>query len=387
MKSFASRATLGAVLLSALTLTACAAKPATPAQLLTPGLAASSAPRLAQAGNPAVGKLDKYTRWLAQEGDAAAKLAADSRKADNIVSWQMSHGGFDKNPAVYEAPWNGMSPRSGWRNKTGEELGTIDNDATVSEILFLADVYKRGGKTAHRESARRALDFILTMQYASGGWPQVYPERAGTIYSNYVTLNDDAMARVLLLVDHALQRKAPLEDGFFTPQQYAKLASALDRGVDYLIRAQIRQNGVPTVWCAQHDPADYRPREGRAYELPSKSGKESALVVAFLMTQPQTPEVAASVRAALDWYRRAGLKDTAYLRNLAREGKNPFVASPGSMVWYRFYELNEDKGFFANRAGSKFSDIMKLDAERLGGYEWAGNYAAPLLEYAASVGY
>ncbi len=112
-----------------------------------------------------------------------------------------------------------------------------------------------------------------------------------------------------------------------------------------------------------------------------------ALVVAFLMTQPQTPEVVASIRAALDWYRRAGLKGTAYLRNLAREGKNPFVASPGSTVWYRFYELNEDKGFFANRAGRKFQDIMKLDAERLGGYEWAGSYAAPLLEYAASVGY
>ena len=43
---------------------------------------------------------------------------------------------------------------------------------------------------AYRDSARKAMDFILNMQYSSGGFPQVYPARTGTSYSNHLTFND-----------------------------------------------------------------------------------------------------------------------------------------------------------------------------------------------------
>jgi hypothetical protein len=93
----------------------------------------AAAPMLPQPGNPANGALNGYKHWLSTKGDSAAALAADKTLADNIITWQMPHGGFYKLPAKYAAPWDGKAPRSGWIGN-GVELGTIDNDGTVSEI-------------------------------------------------------------------------------------------------------------------------------------------------------------------------------------------------------------------------------------------------------------
>ena len=70
-----------------------------------------------------------------------------------------------------------------------------------------------------RDAARKALDFLLTMQYPTGGFPQVYPERPGT-YSNYVTFNDDAMVRVMILLDQAIKQVAPLNMDVFSDAQH-----------------------------------------------------------------------------------------------------------------------------------------------------------------------
>ena len=358
--------------------------------------AAASAPRLPQVGNPISGELNGYKAWLGKDGERSAALARDTALADNIVSWQMPHGGFYKLPAKYAAPWDGKAARSGWLGN-GVELGTIDNDATVNEILVLGDVYARTGNAAYRVSARRAMDFLLTMQYPSGGFPQVYPSRGASSYSNHVTFNDNAMVRVLLLLDRAARREAPLVGELFTPEQHARFQPALAQAVDFILRAQIVQDGIKTVWCAQHDPISYAPVTGRSFELPSKSGAESALITEFLMTRPQTPEVAAAVKAALAWYRRDSvqLKDTAFEPGETRAlGASPFVPSPGTTTWYRFYDLATDTGFFSGRLPTdkppgvgKQYDIMKVGAESRYTYQWGGSYGTPLLAYAAQVGY
>lgn len=352
---------------------------------------------LSQTTNPVYAELNTYKTWLSGSADPAVALAADTTKANNIVTWQMPHGGFYKTPAWYSASWNGTATRSEWYGENGAELGTIDNDATVSEILFLANVYARTGNTAYRDSARKALDFLLTMQTASGGFPQVYPARTGTLYSNHVTFNDDAMVRVLVLLDHAAQNKAPLDGDVFTAAQRTQLKAAVDKGVGFILQAQIVQASLKTVWCAQHDPITFEPRGARSYELASKSGKESSLIVAFLMSQPQTPEVKASVQAALAWYRSDAvqLKNTAYEKtNSKATNTTPFIAQAGTTTWYRFYDLNADTGFFSGRLPTdsppgvgKQYDIMAVEAERRYGYEWGGSYGTKLLTYAASVGY
>ena len=364
------------------------------------GGSAGAAVTLDQAGNPVYELLTTHASWLSSAPDAATRLAQDRALADNIVTWQMPHGGFFKHDKTfYAVPWNGTAARSDWHGDNDVELGTIDNNATVTELMFLAEVYRRSSETKYRDSARRALDFLFTMQYPSGGFPQVYPARAGTTYSNHVTFNDDAMIRVMVLLLQTSKLVPPLDQDVFTAEQRAKLAGAIQNGVGYILNAQIAQSGVKTVWCAQHDPTSYEPKGARSYELPSKSGKESESVVAFLMTQPQTPEIKASVQAALAWFRSDSVMvaDTAYVARPAGstdDAYNPIRPQPGSTMWYRFYDLDRDVGFFSGRLPTdnppgkgKQYDIMQIEPERRYGYQWGGSYGSALLAYAMRVGY
>lgn len=369
---------------------------------------------LNQTGNPIYTELDTYKVLLSTLADDAAKLVADKAKADIILTWQTTDGGFYKHISdtkagagtKYSTAWTSGSKSGTWLGANGVSLGTIDNDATTSELMFLADVYKRSGDQRYREAARNALNFLLLMQYPSGGFPQVYPARADTIYSNYVTFNDDAMARVMLVLDQVAKKAAPLDAAdLFTTEQHTKLASAIAKGVDFILKAQIEQNGVKTVWCAQHDPVSYAPLGARAYELPSKSGKESVGIITFLMSQPQTAEIKTSVQAAIAWYKSDAtkLKDTVYEKTNSKANKtNPFVAQAGSTTWYRFYELTSDTPIFSGRLPNasdcadplpfatctgKQSDIMAIEYERRYGYEWGGSYGTKLFTYSNSVGY
>jgi PelA/Pel-15E family pectate lyase len=364
--------------------------------------ATPAAVTLDQTGNPVYDLLTVYTTWLSTASDAATKLAQDKTLADNMITWQLPNGGFGKNAAgVYAAPWNGTAPRSEWRGESDIELGTIDNQATATETMFLADVYRRSGDTKYRDSARKALNFLLTMQYPSGGFPQVYPARpaGGTAYSNNVTFNDDAMARVMVLLDQAVKLKPPLDQDIFASDNLDRAKAAIAKGIDYVVNAQIVQNGVKTVWCAQHDPTTYVAKGARSYELPSKSGKESAAVVGLLMTQPQTPEIKAAAQAGIAWFRSDAVKaaNTAYVKRPSGntdDTYNPIQTKSGSTMWYRFYDLDKDVPFFSGRLPSdnppgmgKKYDIMEIEAERRYNYEWGGSYGSKLLTYSASVGY
>jgi PelA/Pel-15E family pectate lyase len=354
-------------------------------------------PTLNQAGNPVYGLLGTYKSWLSTASGDAAKLTVDKTLADNMITWQLPHGGFYKNGvAAYAAPWNGSAARSGWTGAGGVELGTIDNNATVTEIMFLADVYARSKDTKYRDAARKALDFLLTMQYPTGGFPQVYPERPGT-YSNYVTFNDDAMVRVMILLDQAIKQVAPLNMDVFSAAQQAKLVTALAKGLEYILAAQIVQGGTKTVWCAQHDPKTYAAMGARSYELPSKSGSESVGVVALLLSQPQSPAIKASAQAAIAWYKKSGTANTAYVSRpggSTDDNYNPIQAKSGATMWHRFYDLAQDVGFFSGRLPTddppgtgKQYDIMKIEAERRYGYQWGGAYGTRLFTYTDTIGY
>jgi PelA/Pel-15E family pectate lyase len=319
-----------------------------------------------------------------------------------MITWQMPHGGWYKNDkSVYAAPWNGSAARSGWTGANGVEIGTIDNGGTTTELMFLADVYRRSSETKYRDAARKALDWLLTMQYPSGGLPQVYPARAGTapVYSNYVTFNDDAMVRALGMMDMALQKKAPFTGDVFTADQLTRISTAISKAIDFILKSQIVQRSVKTVWCAQHDQTTYEPRGARSYELPSKSGKESVGVIAFLMSQPQTPEVKAAAQAGIAWYKSDAVKvaNTAYVSRPSSstdDNYNPIQARSGSTMWYRFYDLDQDRGFFSGRLPTdnppgegKQYDIMDIEPERRYGYQWGGSYGTGLFTYTDRVGY
>jgi pectate lyase, PelA/Pel-15E family len=299
------------------------------------------------------------------------KTKWSSNKADIILSHQYDNGGWPKNQD-YDSTGSG-----------GNDKGTFDNGATVAEMVCLAQIYQNTGNTKYRNTVRKAIDFVLDAQYSKGGWPQCYPLRGG--YSDHVTFNDNAMASVLTVLHNAHQKKAPFNNDIFSESDRIEMKGAIDKGVDYILKSQWKQNGKLTVWCAQHGKDDYKPKMARAYELESLSGSESVDVIGFLMTQPQSSEIKAAVKAAIAWFR----SPNTYLANYTYEKsvEEKIVYKSGSQMWYRFYDLSSNRGFFSDRDSRKVYDIMDISEERRNGYSWGGNYGDKIISYANSVGY
>lgn len=319
-----------------------------------------SGPLLSQVGNPVHNRYNKYkTQW-------------GKDKADIILSYQYDNGGWPKNQE-YTSMGTG-----------GSGVGaTIDNGATTLEMTYLANLYREDKVIKYRDAARKAMDYLLAAQYPSGGWPQFYPLKGG--YADHVTFNDDAMSRVLTVLYHAIKQSAPFDTDIFDDADRLSIQQAIDKGVDYILKSQWVQQGKLTVWCAQHGAVDYLPKSARAYELESLSGSESEEIIAFLMTQPQSTEIKAAIDGALAWYRSPNTYLADFIYSSSVEEK--IIASPGGRMWYRFYDLTTNKGFFSDRDGGTYYDLMDISAERRNGYSWGGNYGETIINYAESVGY
>jgi PelA/Pel-15E family pectate lyase len=320
-------------------------------------------------------------RMLTLDGNPAASWLTKSRtkwsaaRADVVLSYQQNNGGWPKN-----LDYNSVGSGSG-----GSESGTIDNGATITEMVYLAEVYKNGGATKYRDAVRKAANFLVNSQYSTGALPQFYPLKGG--YADHATFNDNGMAYALTVLDFAANKRAPFDTDVFSDADRARFKTAVAKGTDYILKAQWKQNGVLTAWCAQHGATDYLPKKARAYELESLSGSESVGVLAFLMTQPQTAEIERAVRAGVAWFNSPGTYLDGYTYDASQAATNPIVPKAGSKMWYRFYDLNTNRGFFSDRDGSKFYDITQMSLERRTGYSWGGSYGTSIISFAQKVGY
>lgn len=280
---------------------------------------------------------------------------------DRILSWQLPHGGWGKDLPIATTLWTPGRPKS-LQQAGGVDLGSIDNGATTTEIRYLAHVYTATGEARFREGALKGIDFLLEMQYPSGGWPQAYPRRGN--YSDEVTFNDDAMVRVMQLLREVASGEHPF--GFVDDARRAASQRAFDLGIQYILNAQIEVDGRLTAWCAQHDPWTYEPKQGRPYEHPSISGAESVGIIRLLMALPDPDErVRRAILSALLWLDEVRLPD----------GR-----------WARFYEIGTNRPIFSGRDGIVRYDIMEIEAERRHGYAWYGTWAQELLRRAWSDG-
>ena len=329
----------------------------------------------------AVSKINSY-RGYSELTKAAGSMDID-QYTYNMTTWQIENGGFYKAMAdKYKSAYSG-GQKSEWRAKDGGDLGTIDNNATIQEMRLLAVRYKEttnnNYKVAFKTSFNKAVNFLLTMQRSKGGLPQVWPKRGN--YSDQITLNDNAMIRAIVTMMDIANKMSPFDSDIIDETTRSKMQGSLDKAIDYLLKAQIVNNGNLTVWCAQHDTANYAPRPARAYELESKSGSESAGVVWFLMNWPeQTEEIQKAVKGAISWYKKNRLKDKAFSKTAG------VVDKAGSSLWFRFYEVNSDDYFYCDRDGAstKTQDFMKISAERRTGYQWAGDYGSAILSSEAA---
>ena len=325
----------------------------------------------------AVSKINSY-RGYSELTDAASGMDID-QYTYNMTTWQIANGGFDKAHAdKYKSAYAG-GEKSSWRAQGGGDLGTIDNNATIQEMRLLAVRYKEttnnSYKSTFKTSFNKAVNFILTMQRAKGGIPQVWPKRGN--YSDQITLNDNAMIRAMVTMMDIANKTSPFDSDIIDDATRSKMKSALDKAIDFLLKAQIVNDGKPTVWCAQHDTNSMAPVGARAYELASKSGSESAGAVWFLMNWPeQTDAIQKSVKGAIEWYKKTRVTGLYFNKKAGT-----FEKRDGNVLWYRFYEVNNDNYFFCDRDGAstKTQDFTRISEERRTGYQWAGDYGTALL--------
>ena len=281
------------------------------------------------------------------------------RVGDHVLSWQSAGGSWPKNIDTYRA----RCPQV-----PDEIQGTFDNGATTDQMRFVARAWRATQEERYAESFIRALKHILKAQYPTGGWPQYYP--LSEQYHRHITFNDAAMVRVMEL----LREVAAQPDYAFVGTELQKAAQeSFDRGIDCILKCQIRVRGVLTVWCAQHDALNYRPREGRSYELPSLSGGESEGILRLLMELDNPSDaVIAAVMAGAQWYERSQI---AGWRMVWADGDRRVVMDEKApALWARFYEIETNRPMFSNRDGKRLYDYNQLDAERSNGYSWLGDW-------------
>jgi PelA/Pel-15E family pectate lyase len=313
--------------------------------------------------------LNKSPSWYA--GTEAKEIAA------NLLTYQSDLGGWPKNVDTTAMAFSG---------DRAELRATFDNGATTDELRFLARIYDATKDAKYRSAFDRGLAYILKAQYPNGGWPQYFPP--GRKYPRYITFNDDAMVRLMQFLREV--DRSPIYE-FVSAEKRTASRAAFDRGVQCILKCQIKVGGKLTAWCAQHDEQDFSPRLGRSYELPTLSGAESVGIVRLLISLDHpSPQVVQAIQAAVAWFKTAeirGIRVEARPDARSPKGTNKIVVKDPAAppLWARFYEIGTNRPIFSDRDGIAKYDLSEIGYERRNGYAWLGDWPQRLLtnEYPA----
>jgi len=297
------------------------------------------------------------------------------RIADNLIAYQRESGGWPKN--IDMAVVLSEKQRSDIAKEKGSDDSTIDNDATYTQLIFLARVYTLKQLPAYRESFLRGLDYLLKAQYRNGGWPQYYPIRKG--YYQHITFNDDAMIGVMRLLRDVAQHKPDYT--FVDEGRSARADKAVAKGIECILKTQIIVRGKRTVWCAQHDEVTLAPAPARAYEHISLSGQESVGIVEFLMgIERPDARVIEAIESAVAWFKNAQLNGIRWVETTGPPLDHVVVADQNAPpLWARFYEIDTNRPIFSGRDSVIKYSVAEIESERRNGYRWYTDKPAKLL--------
>jgi PelA/Pel-15E family pectate lyase len=311
--------------------------------------------------------LDRAASWY---------TSAEARHiADVIVSFQTPAGGWCKNLDMSKEPrrpGEAFTPNNLSRflapgdfdtplEPEWNYVGTIDNDATTTQMNFLAKMIAAvgaGDSAAYRATFLRGMEYLFAAQFPNGGWPQVWPLEGG--YHDAITYND------------LMHAAAGGKDEFsFVPRSVRRRAAAsFERGIRCILATQIVVNGKPTVWSQQADALTLKPVSGRNYEPPEQCASESAALLLLLMNDLPQPTAAEqrAIRAAAAWFKKTAI----YGQRWARAPQGPqLVSTQGAgPIWARYYQIGTDLPIFGDRDKSIHDNVNELSRERRYGYSW-----------------
>ena len=338
--------------------------------------------------------------------------------ADNVLAYQRPCGGWSKNTSRIADTGLSDADRETIRKEEAtaakrydrrncrrysHKAATIDNDATYTEVRFLAKVHSATRLDRFRAGCLKGIDYLLAAQYPNGGWPQCYPNLAD--YGGHITFNDNAMIGVMRVLREIAEGRAAF--AFVDEARRGKAKTAFQKGVDCILRCQIVVQGRPTAWCQQHDAKTLEPRGARIYEKPSISSAESVGVIRFLMSiDPPEPTVVQAVQAAVAWFDDAKLTGIRLIKKHDASKKKvyqiPIRENPAGSVktmrfegtgkdrivvddptappmWSRFHEIGTNKPIFCGWDGVVRYSLAEIDYERRVRYSWYNSAAVSLL--------
>jgi pectate lyase len=158
---------------------------------------------------------------------------------ENILSWQTEHGDWPKNTDTTSKMFSGSAKKP---------AGTFDNGATTGELRALARAFRITGDERYQQAFLRGFDHILKAQYPNGGWPQFYP--LSKEYHRHIIFNDGTMIR---LMEFLREATSGTDYAFLDQGRRDAAKTAVERGIDCIVKCQVVVDGTPTAWCAQHD--------------------------------------------------------------------------------------------------------------------------------------
>lgn len=312
----------------------------------------------------------RYPRWNENEYIGIA---------DNLIAYQNPDGGWMKNidwlsKLDPDSVINSLNPR--------HRQSTLDNSNIVPQIEYLAEVYRLTNNDKYRYAALRGIEYILASQKDNGGW------RGWD--TDAITFNDNVTTNAVRLLRDIVQGDKRF--CWIDHATLARIASAYRKGIDIILRCQVEQKGVKTVWAQQHDNKTLQPVKARTYELPGLTALESSDIVLLLMgIDNPTNEIKTAVTAAIEWLWKNRIENIRLEK--IEVGADSVTGRPiydrivvedvkARPIWARYYELDDNTPFFCTRQGVKVPLFSEVDHERRIGYAWYGyNPLEALQEY------
>jgi PelA/Pel-15E family pectate lyase len=298
-----------------------------------------------------------------------------------IISYQTPSGGWSKH-VKYAQGKRPAGTQWGSQYEPGKRphyQGTFDNRSTTEQLLFLSYVTNSSVIGECRAVISKGLRYILDAQTPSGGWPQVFPLEGG--YHDNITFNDDAQVHILDWLLYV--RSQPKLFDYLTADERAGVEVALKRGIECILKSQIRVDGRKTAWCAQHDALTLEPDSARALEPASLSGSESAHVLQWLM-KLEEPDAATidAIESGLRWLDEVKITG---LQRVKVDGKTGYVEDKDSteVYWARFYDLKTNQPIYPGRDGQIYPSYAEMAAKNRVGYDYLSTQPGSVLNNAA----
>lgn len=294
---------------------------------------------------------------------------------DNILLYQKANGGWPKNYDIFVILTPGQKDSL---VKAKEILNTtFDNGTTYTHVAALSKIYTATGDEKYKKAAMRGIEFILSAQYANGGWPQYYPLEKN--YSTHITYNDGAMLGIMQLFKDIVDGKK--QYAFVDEKERKKVEVSYKKSLECTLKLQINDDGKPTAWCQQYDEKSLQPAWARKFEPPSICNGESSDIVLFLMNiQHPDQKIIAAVQNAVQWFNQSKILNTRIKTINAEPVQTPYrlsttdrvvvTDSTAPPIWTRYYGLKTHRPLFCNRNSIVVYSLAEVERERRDGYGW-----------------